>query len=85
MTSAAVCPGDDAIGPVNIAASAGAIALVHAGREGSSRAGEHDRANVFILFYFVQGFVHFFDHAAADRVHRLRTVQRDQSAAALLS
>src|SRR5689334_17628831 len=43
----------DAVGPMNIAASAGAIALIHAGGEGAARAREHDSTNFFVLLDFV--------------------------------
>jgi hypothetical protein len=38
---------------MNIAASAGAIALIHAGGERAARAGEHDSADFIVLLDFV--------------------------------
>ncbi len=75
--------GNDAVGPMQIAPPPRRVALIHAGGKGAAGAGEHDGAHLLIMLDVIEGLVDFLDHAAADGVHRLRAIERDQSAAAL--
>ena len=76
--------GAHAVGPVHVAPVRRAAALVHAGGKAPSRAGEDNGAHLRIGDGIVERRAELVQHRPGRRVHRRRTIERDQHALTLL-